>query len=214
MTATVFSDRERYIILELVEEMPGTSFGEALELLDRLFDGGIFPRGDCREAVDTGQLGALIRAVGHRYDIPDRDRRLLMCRLAVAGLGGTPPVDRKGILRRIHEAVSSWSRAGSRPASRPFFEDTEEIERFVRHVSAFFEDTGEIERSARHVSAFFDPPDDPGCLDIERLNRIRFGEEVYDPIPGIWVRPEQKKKTLFVDHDESDARNFWSWEER
>lgn len=214
MTATVFSDRERYIILELVEEMPGTSFGEALELLDRLFDGGIFPRGDCREAVDTGQLGALIRAVGHRYDIPDRDRRLLMCRLAVAGLGGTPPVDRKGILRRIHEAVSSWSRPGSRPASRPFFEDTEEIERFVRHVSAFFEDTGEIERSARHVSAFFDPPDDPGCLDIERLNRIRFGEEVYDPIPGIWVRPEQKKKTLFVDHDESDARNFWSWEER
>ena len=214
MTATFFSDRERYIILELVEEMPGTSFGEALELLDRLFDGGIFPRGDCREAVDTGQLGALIRAVGHRYDIPDRDRRLLMCRLAVAGLGGTPPVDRKGILRRIHEAVSSWSRAGSRPASRPFFEDTEEIERFVRHVSAFFEDTGEIERSARHVSAFFDPPDDPGCLDIERLNRIRFGEVVYDPIPGIWVRPEQKKKTLFVDHDESDARNFWFWEER
>lgn len=214
MTATVFSDRERYIILELVEEMPGTSFGEALELLDRLFDGGIFPRGDCREAVDTGQLGALIRAVGHRYDIPDRDRRLLMCRLAVAGLGGTPPVDRKGILRRIHEAVSSWSRPGSRPASRPFFEDTEEIERFVRHVSAFFEDTGEIERSARHVSAFFDPPDDPGCLDIERLNRIRFGEEVYDPISGVWVRPEQKKKTLFVDHDESDARNFWSWEER
>ena len=214
MTATVFSDRERYIILELVEEMPGTSFGEALELLDRLFDGGIFPRGDCREAVDTGQLGALIRAVGHRYDIPDRDRRLLMCRLAVAGLGGTPPVDRKGILRRIHEAVSSWSRPGSRPASRPFFEDTEEIERFVRHVSAFFEDTGEIERSARHMSAFFDPPDDPGCLDIERLNRIRFGEVVYDPIPGIWVRPEQKKKTLFVDHDESDARNFWFWEER
>jgi len=214
MTATFFSDRERYIILELVEEMPGTSFGEALELLDRLFDGGIFPRGDCREAVDTGQLGALIRAVGHRYDIPDRDRRLLMCRLAVAGLGGTPPVDRKGILRRIHEAVSSWSRPGSRPASRPFFEDTEEIERFVRHVSAFFEDTGEIERSARHVSAFFDPPDDPGCLDIERLNRIRFGEEVYDPISGVWVRPEQKKKTLFVDHDESDARNFWSWEER
>ena len=214
MTATVFSDRERYIILELVEEMPGTSFGEALELLDRLFDGGIFPRGDCREAVDTGQLGALIRAVGHRYDIPDRDRRLLMCRLAIAGLGGTPPVDRKGILRRIHEAVSSWSRPGSRPASRPFFEDTEEIERFVRHVSAFFEDTGEIERSARHVSAFFDPPDDPGCLDIERLNRIRFGEEVYDPISGVWVRPEQKKKTLFVDHDESDARNFWSWEER
>ncbi len=214
MTATFFSDRERYIILELVEEMPGTSFGEALELLDRLFDGGIFPRGDCREAVDTGQLGALIRAVGHRYDIPDRDRRLLMCRLAVAGLGGTPPVDRKGILRRIHEAVSSWSRARSRPAARPFFEDTEEIERFVRHVSAFFEDTGEIERSARHVSAFFDPPDDPGCLDIERLNRIRFGEEVYDPIPGIWVRPEQKKKTLFVDHDESDARNFWFWEER
>jgi hypothetical protein len=214
MTATVFSDRERYIILELVEEMPGTSFGEALELLDRLFDGGIFPRGDCREAVDTGQLGALIRAVGHRYDIPDRDRRLLMCRLAIAGLGGTPPVDRKGILRRIHEAVSSWSRTGSRPASRPFFEDTEEIERFVRHVSAFFEDTGEIERSARHVSAFFDPPDDPGCLDIERLNRIRFGEEVYDPISGVWVRPEQKKKTLFVDHDESDARNFWFWEER
>ena len=214
MTATFFSDRERYIILELVEEMPGTSFGEALELLDRLFDGGIFPRGDCREAVDTGQLGALIRAVGHRYDIPDRDRRLLMCRLAVAGLGGTPPVDRKGILRRIHEAVSSWSRPGSRPASRPFFEDTEEIERFVRHVSAFFEDTGEIERSARHVSAFFDPPDDSGCLDIERLNRIRFGEEVYDPISGVWVRPEQKKKTLFVDHDESDARNFWSWEER
>lgn len=214
MTATFFSDRERYIILELVEEMPGTSFGEALELLDRLFDGGIFPRGDCREAVDTGQLGALIRAVGHRYDIPDRDRRLLMCRLAVAGLGGTLPVDRKGILRRIHEAVSSWSWPGSRPASRPFFEDTEEIERFVRHVSAFFEDTGEIERSARHVSAFFDPPDDPGCLDIERLNRIRFGEEVYDPISGVWVRPEQKKKTLFVDHDESDARNFWSWEER
>ena len=214
MTATYFSDRERYIILELVEEMPGTSFGEALELLDRLFDGGIFPSGDCREAVDTGQLGALIRAVGHMYDIPDRDRRLLMCRLAVAGLGGTPPVDRKGILRRIHEAVSSWSRPGSRPASRPFFEDTEEIERFVRHVSAFFEDTGEIKRSARHVSAFFDPPDDPGCLDIERLNRIRFGEVVYDPIPGIWVRPEQKKKTLFVDHDESDARNFWSWEER
>ena len=214
MTATFFSDRERYIILELVEEMPGTSFGEALELLDRLFDGGIFPRGDRREAVETGQLGALIRAVGHRYDIPDRDRRLLMCRRAVAGLGGTPPVDRKGILRRIHEAVSAWSWPGSRPAARPFFEDTEEIERFVRHVSAFFEDTGEIERSARHVSAFFDPPDDPGCLDIERLNRIRFGEEVYDPIPGIWVRPEQKKKTLFVDHDESDARNFWSWEER
>jgi hypothetical protein len=197
MTATFFSDRERYIILELVEEMPGTSFGEALELLDRLFDGGIFPRGDCRESVDTGQLGAMIRAVGHRYDIPDRERRLLMCRLAVAGLGGTPPVDRKGILRRIHEALSSWSRAGSRPASRPFFEDTGEIERFVRHVSAFF-----------------DPPDDPGCLDIERLNRIRFGEEVYDPIAGIWVRPEQKRKTLFVDHDESDARNNWFWEER
>jgi len=209
-----FSEQERFIIIGEIGRMPGTSFGEALELLDRLFDGGIFPRGDCREAVDTGQLGALIRAVGHRYDIPDRDRRLLMCRLAVAGLGGTPPVDRKGILRRIHEAVSSWSRPGSRPASRPFFEDTEEIERFVRHVSAFFEDTGEIERSARHMSAFFDPPDDPGCLDIERLNRIRFGEEVYDPIPGIWVRPEQKKKTLFVDHDESDARNFWFWEER
>ena len=209
-----FSEQERFIIIGEIGRMPGTSFGEALELLDRLFDGGIFPRGDCREAVDTGQLGALIRAVGHRYDIPDRDRRLLMCRLAVAGLGGTPPVDRKGILRRIHEAVSSWSRPGSRPASRPFFEDTEEIERFVRHVSAFFEDTGEIERSARHMSAFFDPPDDPGCLDIERLNRIRFGEVVYDPIPGIWVRPEQKKKTLFVDHDESDARNFWFWEER
>ena len=209
-----FSEQERFIIIGEIGRMPGTSFGEALELLDRLFDGGIFPRGDCREAVDTGQLGALIRAVGHRYDIPDRDRRLLMCRLAIAGLGGTPPVDRKGILRRIHEAVSSWSRPGSRPASRPFFEDTEEIERFVRHVSAFFEDTGEIKRSARHVSAFFDPPDDPGCLDIERLNRIRFGEVVYDPIPGIWVRPEQKKKTLFVDHDESDARNFWFWEER
>jgi hypothetical protein len=89
-----YSSRERFIIIEEIGKMHDLSFGAAVDLIDRLFDGCIFPAGNDsrrksrgREPIPPALLGRLICRVGHRPGLDEGERRRLMAKLALHDSG-------------------------------------------------------------------------------------------------------------------------------
>lgn len=89
-----YSSRERFIIIEEIGRMQDLSFGAAVDLIDRLFDGCIFPAGDdsrtkpgSGEPVPPALLGRLICRVAQRPGLDEGERRRLMAKLALHDSG-------------------------------------------------------------------------------------------------------------------------------
>ena len=213
--ATPFSERERFIIIEEIGRMQGLSFGEALELLDRLLGGAIISPGGRAEPVDPGHLGCLIRQVGIREDIPHQERRVLIYKLAIAGLNATPPKRDRSILERVYHALCAWIGQSRTPSVHrtgepcPYDGEFEEVERLVKNVTGYF--TSQVDerdpRSPYRASDEYlmrDPDWDPV------LNRALPGN---DDLYGMSNRPRKKKKNPIRDEDESDTleRRFSNW---
>lgn len=92
--AFAFTSRERYIIIGEIGRMRDLPFGSAIEIIDRLFGGIIFPpaegkesRPARREPVPARTLGRLICQVSGITGMADGERRVLMAKLAMAGAG-------------------------------------------------------------------------------------------------------------------------------
>lgn len=92
-----FTSRERYIIIGEIGRMRDLRFGTAIEIIDRLFGGIIFPpaeRKNCRSArrepIPPRILGRLICQVSGIAGLADGERQVLMAKLAIAGAGAGP----------------------------------------------------------------------------------------------------------------------------
>lgn len=217
----LFSELEHYIIIGEIGRMQGLSFGEALELLDSLFGGAIISPGGLAEPVDPGYLGCLICQVGTRQDISHQERRVLMYKLAVAGLGVTLPKGERSVLERVYHALRVWiGQSGGSTVCRtgepcPSDGEFEEVERLVQNVAdCFTSQADERDPPPSYRSSGKCLIRDPGWeFDDERLNRTLLGN---DDLYGVTGRPRKKKKKNPIhDDDESgtlDSRfSNWFW---
>jgi hypothetical protein len=179
-----FTDSERLVLIQEIGRTEGLSFGEALELVERLLGGSIFSsRGTTRrEPVDTGHLGMLIHRIGTRKDLPDRDRRVLMRKLASAGTGPEEGIFMKrtaadilaGILGSCPSRLRrrTGTQSGRRQENAIDLPGLERAGRIVRNLEKYLVSMRGVRQPETYPVDFFDGIE----VNSERLTRAILGD--------------------------------------